>query len=393
MTDKQNPENSQSGKASAQKSAKETEPKETEPKETEKGSSSQRLLNVGRQLQNRRRALKLSIKQMSEQTRIRAEILKSMEANKFSEMSEPVYTRGFLRTYGDHLGLDGEELVQLLDKQNQLPEEKEISLPTPAEEGALPSRTWLLFSALALLIIGGAWYNVDTLRAGFTGTFVNKSDMQPNVAVPAPENGIDTEDASNTLPSPVFQTPQAVKFSNTEENIKKNAQIQTAQKEPPPQQEGKPDSVPEAPDGARIRLYAKDDVWLEVKPKGDEPPIFSKILTAQSSYWVPARDDLLLDVGLPPELVIFVDDQRMGKSGTIDRRVRDLPLKPAFLKESYFGQDMHLEPNIPEEENADTNRNQEPAPNTPPEPTGNDNVEDVVVEDEKVKIKGADEAE
>ena len=343
---------------------------------------------------------------MSEQTRIRAEILKSMEANKFSDVSEPVYTRGFLRTYAEHLGLDGEGLVQLLDRQNQLPEEKEISLPTPAEVGALPSRTWLLFSALALILLGVAWQNADLLHSNKQ----KRVEKQPNTAVPALESGINNQDVSGKLPSPAFQTPQAVKFSGTEKNIQdtpqeeKSPQEQETSKEAAPKQESKTFAnktvtIPEAPDGARIRLYAKNDVWFEVRPKDVDKPVFSKILTAGRSYWVPARDDLLLDVGLPPALVVFIDGQRMGKSGIIDRRVRDLPLKPAFLKESYFGQDVHLEPNIPtKEDNADSSQEQAPSTptpltQTPQKAAGEANVKDVVVDDEKVKMKSTDKAE
>ena len=198
--------------------------------QTVENTSPQNESNIGRQLQNQRRALELSTQQVSDQIRIRTEILEDMEANKFAEMQEPVYTRGFLRTYANFLDLDGNEMVHLLDNQEQLNTQKDISLPTPAAAGSLPTRKMLLFSALALILLGLAWQNLDFLVLDNFKLQKKQVLDQPQVT-PVIERAMDKQDVANQSPAPAFQTPQMVESLNHKENQQgKNQPENNAQK-------------------------------------------------------------------------------------------------------------------------------------------------------------------
>mgnify|MGYP005838148213 CR=1 FL=1 len=327
--------------------------------EKEQGS---KKVNVGRQLQKKRRELKLSIKHVSTQIRIRPEVLKTLEANQFSEMNEPVYVRGFLRTYASFLGLNGQELVKVLEAQAQLPKEKEMNLPSPVDEGTLPSQGLLLISLAVLILIAVVWQGISWLTP-------EASDPMPDAPRTPPKEQVEAFQPAQPVPAvqtpaPAFQTPEAV------------------EEQPEQKESDQALPAPDKPEDARIRLYAEEDVWVRIKDPQAGTPIIAEVLEGGRSYWVPPQEGLLMDVGLPPALIVYIDEERMGKSGMIDRRVWELPLIPDYLKSTYFGEGVHLKPTL-----------ETPSPaNTRPEPQSDaGDVEAVVIEDSEVKVQPAEE--
>jgi cytoskeleton protein RodZ len=67
---------------------------------------------VGATLKRARRERGLSLEDVEEATKIRSRYLQALEGEDFGALPDPVYVRGFVRTYADFLGLDGEELVR-----------------------------------------------------------------------------------------------------------------------------------------------------------------------------------------------------------------------------------------------------------------------------------------
>lgn len=77
----------------------------TTPKPTKnKGTTA---ATVGQVLKERRIARKLSLKQVELGTRIRGKYLVAIEADDYLTLPHDVYSRGFVQSYGDYLGLDG----------------------------------------------------------------------------------------------------------------------------------------------------------------------------------------------------------------------------------------------------------------------------------------------
>ena len=68
-------------------------------------------LEIGRSLRERRTELGLALETVEGETKIRARYLAALEAERFGELPGDAYARGFLRTYADHLGLDGQEVL------------------------------------------------------------------------------------------------------------------------------------------------------------------------------------------------------------------------------------------------------------------------------------------
>lgn len=73
------------------------------------------MTDVGSQLRAAREAQGLTIVQVFKATRIKSVYLEALEANRISALPGPVQARGFVRSYANYLGLDGETLASTLD--------------------------------------------------------------------------------------------------------------------------------------------------------------------------------------------------------------------------------------------------------------------------------------
>ncbi len=66
---------------------------------------------IGATLRDARRRLGLEVREVEERTKIRARYIRALENEDWETLPAPAYVRGFLRTYGQLLGLDGEMLA------------------------------------------------------------------------------------------------------------------------------------------------------------------------------------------------------------------------------------------------------------------------------------------
>ena len=69
---------------------------------------------IGALLERKRREKGLSLKQAEQATKIRTRYLEGLEREDYSMLPDAVYVHGFLKTYANFLGLDGERLSQEL---------------------------------------------------------------------------------------------------------------------------------------------------------------------------------------------------------------------------------------------------------------------------------------
>ncbi|MFZ5823059.1 MAG: helix-turn-helix domain-containing protein [Bacillota bacterium] len=67
---------------------------------------------IGRRLQAARLAKGFTLQNVEDETRIRKKYIEALENGRTAVIPGEVYVKGFLRTYANHLGLDGEALVE-----------------------------------------------------------------------------------------------------------------------------------------------------------------------------------------------------------------------------------------------------------------------------------------
>lgn len=74
-------------------------------------------LTLGEKLKKMRSDKRVSLNEISRATKIRVEYLQWLEEGKYDELPADVYVRGFLKSYGEFLGVDENNLVRLYEKE------------------------------------------------------------------------------------------------------------------------------------------------------------------------------------------------------------------------------------------------------------------------------------
>jgi cytoskeleton protein RodZ len=141
--------------------------------------------HIGPILEKRRLEKGLSLKEVEQATKIRKRYLEGLEREDPTVLPDPVYARGFLKTYANFLGLDGERLSRELRDRRSPRRERQLNqeasgtsdfeqpLITPGGLGGTERRrvsgATILTVALALLVLAaviGALYYVGSRSAG-----------------------------------------------------------------------------------------------------------------------------------------------------------------------------------------------------------------------------------
>jgi cytoskeletal protein RodZ len=140
---------------------------------------------IGPILEKRRLEKGLSLKEVEQATKIRTRYLEGLEREDPTVLPDPVYARGFLKTYANFLGLDGERLSSELRDRRSPRRERQLNqeapgtsdfeqpLITPGGVGGAERRrvsgATILTVALAVLVLAAvivALYYVGSRSAG-----------------------------------------------------------------------------------------------------------------------------------------------------------------------------------------------------------------------------------
>jgi cytoskeletal protein RodZ len=138
---------------------------------------------IGETLRATRQRMGLDLQAVAAQLRIRYPHLQAMEAGRFEELPGRIYAIGFLRTYGEHLGLDPDAVVEAFKQETSaIQEPGRLVFPIPAPETRTP-RGWLI--VLCLIVAGGlygGWYYSHSKAR--LATELIPSPMGSNAAAP-----------------------------------------------------------------------------------------------------------------------------------------------------------------------------------------------------------------
>jgi cytoskeletal protein RodZ len=139
------------------------------------------VFEIGSSLRQARQQRELSVADVERSTRIRAKYLAALEDDRFDVLPGPAYVRGFLRTYAEELGLDGNLLVDAYNElhapaEDDLPPIQPAGLRSPASRVARPTA----ILALGLAVFGG----VAVWQLGFTTAKRTAIPQAANAAEP-----------------------------------------------------------------------------------------------------------------------------------------------------------------------------------------------------------------
>ncbi len=183
---------------------------------------------VGSLLRATRLRIGEDVQEVSAALRIRRAYLEAIEDGRFNDLPGVTYAIGFVRTYAEHLGLDGDEVVRRFKAEAQgIGANHELVFPSPVQEGRVPGGA-ILFVAL-LLAVGayGGWYylssqgktiadlvpelperfssildNVRGQQMGGEPTASTETTVEPAPVQPSPQPPVTGQDSSTVVPAP-----------------------------------------------------------------------------------------------------------------------------------------------------------------------------------------------
>ena len=295
---------------------------------------------LGAMMREMRENLGYELSAVSEDLRIRIVYLEAIESGRLSDLPGSAYVSGFLRAYSDYLDLDGEELVRRFKMAGvEISSKTSLHLPSPVEEGRLPTTFILVAAAVIAGAAYGGWYFL---------TNDGRSPIEEVAKLPKELSRL-VEDAKQQT-APVAATAQASEKQDSPAPASAEPASQPAAAAPPltpPQPAAVPrpatDATPQ-PAGpidqprsgaVRIVVRATDDSYVVVLT-ADNEALFSQLMRPGDSYEVPSGADLVLETGNAGGLQISVGGQRAPSLGDKGQIRKNIPLDAQKLLSGSF---------------------------------------------------------
>ncbi|QTH23674.1 helix-turn-helix domain-containing protein [Rhizorhabdus wittichii] len=239
--------------------------------------------NVGEQLAAERARQKLDLSDVAARTRIPLRHLDAIEKGEHGNLPALPYSTGFVKSYANMLGLDGQALSRAF--RDQIGGEQRAHFEPEAYEPVDPTRVpsrLLAMIALGVALLLGMGY----LLLRFEG---DSSDLAKLAA--------DTVQDIRPVP---------------------------ARRPPPPAAVPAQPAVPTGP----ISVAASEDVWIKLSEREGARTYFMNVLAAGQSFTLPDDAvDPILRTGRPQSLKVLIGTTELPPVGEPDRLVRAYSLK------------------------------------------------------------------
>lgn len=261
---------------------------------------------VGEILRRTRIHYKQSISDIERALRIRADQIEAIECGDVEKLPGRVYAIGFVRTYSEYLGLDGDKMISLFKTQcvDKVDQPAALNFPEKASDNRMPSR-WLIIGTMILVVVVIALWSSSTSGSR-------------KIVESIPEAPKTTPRLASSPP------PDDLRFSATQKEA-------FGPPAPPPQSAEQ--TIAEKP-GKGIILNINQNSWVEIRDQAGNA-LLSRVLQAGDQYFVPDRPDLFISIGNAGGVTIEVDGaalRSLGKSGDV---LRNLRLDTEFLKQNF----------------------------------------------------------
>lgn len=116
----------------------------------------ERLVDIGRHLREARQQRGEDLYDVADYLRIKPSYLFALEEGDLAGMPGRTYAMGFLRTYADHLGYDGAEVVRQLKTTGE--PESRLEVRQPVAENRLPSVGVVVLALVLAAVAYGGWF-------------------------------------------------------------------------------------------------------------------------------------------------------------------------------------------------------------------------------------------
>lgn len=123
----------------------------------------QRTGEVGALLKGARMSAGLDLREVANSLRIRHPYLIAIEEGRYEDLPGAAYAVGFVRSYAEHVHLDGDEIVRRFKEEGSIvPRNAELDFPAPDPDGGMPSGALVVVALVLGGLAYGAWYWTTT---------------------------------------------------------------------------------------------------------------------------------------------------------------------------------------------------------------------------------------
>jgi cytoskeleton protein RodZ len=329
------------------------------------------LPTVGDELRMRRESSGATIRDVAEAVRIQRRYLEALETGHLEDLPGTVYALGFLRTYAEYYGFNGDEFVSRFKEETEgKRRQQDYVLPEPIEEARVPTAAIVVVAIVLAVAAYVTWYSLrpdggETVSAvpevpAHLATLVEDAPAasapgEPAQGEAAPAGSGAETPAVETESVEVSAPPQEPAVAAEAETPIAPGPVETAAVPVAPVEPDEPVAPAEAdtstapvesvteeavhvpqvfgPGGAdaRIVITAADDAWIEISD-AEGNLLLSRTMRAGDSYRVPNRDGLVFVTGNAGGLQILVDGTlvpAIGGTGIVRKNVK---LDPELLK-------------------------------------------------------------
>ncbi|MFH1868520.1 MAG: RodZ domain-containing protein [Candidatus Omnitrophota bacterium] len=299
-------------------------------------------VSIGSQLKKAREKKEIAISEVYQQTKIHPDVLSALEEDRFDNILNPIYVRGFLKRYAAYLGLDADII---LDQYNELGKKekqtiKESEVPRKNKKGKtfkLPDvniprinfdKGKIKKAAKFLAIIIAALFVVFLFIK--TTVFVAGKASQ-KLSQLAKES--DSKKAADSIKPKLIEKSPPKKAETPASVIKKvEAAVSApkkkeAAKEEPKEVLVKQDAVVSIPqqESLKLTIRAAEDAWIQLKVDGKI--IFQNVLSEGSAETWKADKNFEIWTGRAEAMYLNLNGNDLGVLGSgvkkgivVDRR-------------------------------------------------------------------------
>ncbi len=331
--------------------------KENEIPETRKGE-------LGKLLGEYRGIAGYSISQMADALCLSEKTLSNLEDEKFEDLAQPPYIRGYLRNYAKFADQEPDKLIQHYEslrgadpKELEYQFKKSAVIQTRQKKNLSPVLIQVFFLALLLAIITAIAMipSVNSWIKTTWDSFSNQTSTQnientnnPSLLgsmpvpthLPLPENENKTNDDqpentdtevsstnnSDEKPADVIETNNVAINQTAEPTTPEKKPADPVTKTPTEPEPLDTSTEDTSSDNISIKLVFKEDVWLRIKDSNNKT-VFEGLNPSGDSKTLNLKKPLTFRVGNAPALSLFVDGKAVDMSTFIKGSVANFTLK------------------------------------------------------------------
>ncbi|MBF0240091.1 MAG: DUF4115 domain-containing protein [SAR324 cluster bacterium] len=217
--------------------------------------------SIGQTLKEKREHKGFSLGYISDITRINFRMLEDIEAGILREEPGPVFVRGFIRSYARQVGMNDQEIQEMIQSVPALQGDEQLHHMDPiksvGDSGKISMQPFIL-GGIILVIVAVAYLGFATF---------SKQDSAPQLSEEVEEVEVITEPEQETASVPEV-APEPVPQPAIQEPVKTPEPVATVKPvETTPVQA----TVPESTDYLRLKISARELTWLTVTADNEKP--------------------------------------------------------------------------------------------------------------------------